>query len=82
MRDLRDMLTEKTVKLNTTVSDWKEAVRVGGNMLVDVKACKPEYVDAMCVSRKSWVHILSSEKGWRYLTLDPKKECSKPVSVC
>jgi mannitol/fructose-specific phosphotransferase system IIA component (Ntr-type) len=47
MRDLRDMLTEKTVKLNTTASDWKEAVRMGGRMLVDVKACKPEYVDAM-----------------------------------
>ena len=37
MRDLRDMLGEKTVLLNQTVSDWKEAVRIGGNMLVDVQ---------------------------------------------
>ena len=47
MRDLRDMLGEKTVLLNQTVSDWKEAVRIGGNMLVDVKAAEPKYVDAM-----------------------------------
>jgi mannitol/fructose-specific phosphotransferase system IIA component (Ntr-type) len=47
MRDLRDMLTEKTVTLNQTASDWKEAVRMGGNMLVEVKACEPKYVDAM-----------------------------------
>lgn len=47
MRDLRDMLTEKTVLLNTTATDWKDTVRKGGKMLVDVKACKPEYVEAM-----------------------------------
>jgi len=47
MRDLRDMLGEKTVKLNQTVSDWKEAVRIGGSMLVDVDAAEPRYVEAM-----------------------------------
>ncbi len=47
MRDLRDMLNEKTIMLNQTVSDWKEAVRLGGKMLVDVKACEPRYVEAM-----------------------------------
>lgn len=47
MRELKDMLNEKTVKLNTTAKDWKDAVRIGGNMLVDVNACEPRYVDAM-----------------------------------
>ena len=47
MRDLRDMLGKNTVLLNQTVSDWKEAVRIGGNMLVDAKAAEPKYVDAM-----------------------------------
>ena len=47
MRDLRDMLNEKTVLLNGTVSDWKESIRVAGQMLVDVNACEPKYVDAM-----------------------------------
>jgi mannitol/fructose-specific phosphotransferase system IIA component (Ntr-type) len=47
MRDLRDMLNENTVKLQYKVSDWKEAVRVGGNMLVEIDACEPKYIDAM-----------------------------------
>ncbi len=47
MRDLKDMLNKKTVKLQYRVSDWKEAVRVGGKMLVEINACEPKYVDAM-----------------------------------
>lgn len=47
MRDLRDMLNKDTVLLNQTAADWKEVVRMGGNMLVNVKACEPKYVDAM-----------------------------------
>ena len=47
MRDLRDMLNEKTVSLNQTATDWKDAVRKGGKMLVDAKACEPKYVEAM-----------------------------------
>ena len=38
MRDLKNMLNENTVKLQYEVSDWKEAVRVGGNMLVEIDA--------------------------------------------
>jgi mannitol/fructose-specific phosphotransferase system IIA component (Ntr-type) len=47
MRDLSDMLNEQTILLNASVSDWKEAVRLGGKMLVDVEACEPRYVEAM-----------------------------------
>lgn len=47
MRDLKNMLNENTVKLQYEVSDWKEAVRVGGNMLVEIDACEPKYIDAM-----------------------------------
>ena len=47
MPDLRDMLNEKTVLLNWIASDWKEAIRIGGKMLVDVQACEPKYIDAM-----------------------------------
>jgi len=47
MRDLRDMLNENTVKLQHSVSDWKEAVRIGGNMLLGIDACEPTYIDAM-----------------------------------
>lgn len=47
MQDLRDMLTLQTVKLNVEVSDWEEAVRVGGEMLFNVEACTHEYIEAI-----------------------------------
>lgn len=53
MMKLRDMLTNQTVKLNVEVSDWEEAVRVGGEMLVDVEACTREYIEAIIETIKS-----------------------------
>ena len=47
MKTLKDLLTEKTIKLQATAADWKEAVRIGGNLLVEAGAVTPEYVDAM-----------------------------------
>jgi PTS system ascorbate-specific IIA component len=47
LKTLRDLLTEKTIELQATAADWKEAVRIGGNLLVEAGAVTPEYVDAM-----------------------------------
>lgn len=53
MMNLRDMLTDQTVKLNVEVSDWEEAVRVGGEMLFDVEACTQEYIEAIIETVKT-----------------------------
>lgn len=49
---LRDIITDKTIKLNVEAKDWEEAVRIGGNLLVDVKAAEERYVEAMINSVK------------------------------
>jgi mannitol/fructose-specific phosphotransferase system IIA component (Ntr-type)/galactitol-specific phosphotransferase system IIB component len=44
---LKDLLTEKTIKLNVDAKDWEEAVRIGGEILVENGFVEPRYVDAM-----------------------------------
>jgi PTS system ascorbate-specific IIA component len=56
------MLSEKTVNLQTTAVDWKDVIRKGGAMLVDVDAVEPRYVDAM-------IHF--AEKLGPYIVLAP-----------
>jgi mannitol/fructose-specific phosphotransferase system IIA component (Ntr-type) len=41
------LLTSETIALQVSASDWKEAIRIGGNLLVGVDAVTPEYVEAM-----------------------------------
>lgn len=47
MPTLRDTLNEKTILLNAEAQDWREAVRLGGQLLVSVGAAKPEYIEGM-----------------------------------
>lgn len=44
---LKDLLTEKTIELNVEASDWEEAIRKGGEVLVREGFVEPRYVDAM-----------------------------------
>ena len=44
---LKDLLTEKTIKLNVDAKDWKEAVKKGGEPLVEHGYIEPRYIDAM-----------------------------------
>ncbi|MDI6600864.1 MAG: BglG family transcription antiterminator [Thermoanaerobacteraceae bacterium] len=44
---LKDLLTEKTIKLNVEVDNWEEAVREGGQLLVNAGKIEPGYIDAM-----------------------------------
>jgi len=62
MKTLREMMTETTVNLQTTATDWKDVIRKGGNMLVEVGAVEPRYVDAM-------IHF--AEKLGPYIVLAP-----------
>lgn len=49
---LKNLITDKTIRLNVEAKDWEEAVRIGGNLLVDVKAAEERYVEAMINSVK------------------------------
>lgn len=44
---LKDLLTEKTIKLNVKASNWEEAIRIGGELLVKNDFVEPRYVEAM-----------------------------------
>ncbi|AGB20096.1 BglG family transcription antiterminator [Thermoanaerobacterium thermosaccharolyticum] len=49
---LKDLLTERTIKLNVEVKDWEEAVKVGGELLEQDGAIEHRYIDAMINSVK------------------------------
>jgi len=44
---LAGLLTERTIKLKAHASDWRMALRLGGQLLVDSGGVEPRYVDAM-----------------------------------
>ncbi|MGI5858609.1 MAG: BglG family transcription antiterminator [Tepidanaerobacteraceae bacterium] len=44
---LKDLLTEKTTKLNVKANNWEEAIRIGGELLVENGFVEQRYVDAM-----------------------------------
>ncbi|NLN41777.1 MAG: BglG family transcription antiterminator [Clostridiales bacterium] len=44
---LKDLLTEKTIKLKVRASNWEEAIRIGGELLVENDFVEQRYVDAM-----------------------------------
>lgn len=41
------VLTEENVKLKVDAKDWEEAIRIGGEMLVQQKCAKQSYVDGI-----------------------------------
>ncbi len=47
MQTLKDLLTKDTILLQATAKEWREAIRLGGELLVRVGAVTPAYVDAM-----------------------------------
>ena len=44
---LAEYLNEDTIELQVTVANWEEALRRGGQLLVNVGSVEPEYLDAM-----------------------------------
>jgi mannitol/fructose-specific phosphotransferase system IIA component (Ntr-type) len=44
---LAEMLTEETIALNVDAKDWKDAVRISGNLLVSSGAVEESYIPAM-----------------------------------
>jgi len=54
------LLKNETIELNVEASDWIDAIRKGGKLLVDAGCCEPRYVEAMitgCVRNGPYVVI-------------------------
>jgi len=47
LQSLSEILSEKTIRVNVKVKDWKDAIRKAGKLLVKVDAAEPRYIDAM-----------------------------------
>lgn len=48
------VLNEKNVRLNVKAETWEEAIRIGGQLLVDNGCAKPAYVDGIIRSVKEY----------------------------
>jgi mannitol/fructose-specific phosphotransferase system IIA component (Ntr-type) len=44
---LSEHITPDMIRLQVPADNWEDAVRAGGNLLVEAGICKPRYVDAM-----------------------------------
>lgn len=44
---LQEFLKKENIKLNVEVETWQEALRVGGQLLVDSKLITPKYIEDM-----------------------------------
>ena len=44
---LSELLTKNTIKVNVEASDWEDAVRKGGELLVENGSVEPRFIDAM-----------------------------------
>ncbi|THB60931.1 BglG family transcription antiterminator [Vagococcus silagei] len=51
---LKELLTEETIKINVEASDWEDAVRKSGEILVDTGSIEESYVEAMVNSVKKY----------------------------
>jgi len=57
---LFDLLTESTVIIKASVSDWKDAIRKSGELLLNIDAIEPRYIDAMikfCEENQAYIVI-------------------------
>lgn len=59
---LTELVTEDNIRLGVAVRDWKDAIRKAGELLVNVGAVEPRYVDAM---------IRSAEQLGPYIVIAP-----------
>lgn len=75
---LKDVLNEKTIKLNVEAKNWEEAVRIGGNLLVQEGIAKAEYVDAMIKSVKDIGPYIVLAPGFAMPHARPEAGAIKP----
>ena len=57
---LSDLLTDDVIAVNVSASDWKDAIRKSGELLLNIGVIEPRYIDAMikfCKEYKAYIVI-------------------------
>lgn len=57
-------LSEKNVRLQVSALDWEDAVRIGGQILVDNGFAKPSYIDGIVHSIQTYGPYVVISKGF------------------
>ena len=58
-----ELLTKECVRTNVEAKDWKEAVRKVGEIMVEIGAAEPRYIDAMIKTVKEMGPYIVITKG-------------------
>ena len=58
---LAELLTKDTISIKAAASDWKEAIRKSGELLVKTGAAEPRYIEAMirfCEEHQAYIVVV------------------------
>ncbi len=55
---LLNLLNKKTIKIDDEITNWKEAAKISGQLLVNAGKVEKRYIDAMIKSVENMAHIL------------------------
>ena len=94
--NLAEVLTEDTIMVKASVSDWKDAIRKSGELLVRAGVAEPRYIDAMikfCEDHNAYIVIAPGiaipharpedgmkKVGFSLITLEKPVEFGNPVN--
>ncbi|MHA1616640.1 MAG: PTS sugar transporter subunit IIA [Candidatus Njordarchaeales archaeon] len=73
------MISKEAIKTDVPAKDWKEAVRVAGELLVKVGAAEPRYVDAMIKTVMEMGPYIVITKGIAFPHARPSEGAKKPA---
>ena len=86
---IEKLFNEQTVAVDVQVKDWVEAIKFGGNLLVESDAVETEYIDAMIENVKKMGQYIVIAPGLAMPHARPehgvKKNCygfSKTKNTC
>ena len=73
--NIKDLLRPNLVELNVSVTDWEEAIRAVGRLLVADKAVEPRFVDAMIRVAKEFGPYIVLAPGFAMPHARPEDGC-------
>ena len=73
--NIKDLLRPNLVELNVSVTDWEDAIRAVGRLLVADKAVEPRFVDAMIRVAKEFGPYIVLAPGFAMPHARPEDGC-------
>ncbi len=78
---LRDMISRDAINVGVDASDWEDAVRKAGELLVKIGAAEPRYIDAMIKTVKEMGPYIVITKGIAFPHGRPDEGAIRPAIV-